>query len=364
MESGGTAELFITATPRRSLALNAQAQELFSGLANVLRRRRARVLQERVFATPAALPAVLAARAAAYGDLDDGPAPILLAVPAGPMGAIAGVQVHAVRSGAVPQVIRLGDRPVGRAVPAAGGTYVTLSGLVAPEAGSNTAQARAIFEMAEAALRQAGGTMRSVARTWLWIEDILAWYGNFNRVRNQFFTERGLLNGNPLHNFLPASTGIGVRPAGAPHCALDVVAVVGGESAVEYFGAAGNQQNALDYGSAFSRTAQAATPAGKTVYVSGTAAIDETGKTRYLGDSSGQIALTLANVRACLRDMACTDADVVHAIAYSKTPEIEKEVLGRLGELGWPCVSVIGDICRDDLLFELEATACPGAKRL
>jgi len=27
----------------------------------------------------------------------------------------------------------------------------------------------------------------------MWLTDILSWYGDFNAVRNKFFTERGLI---------------------------------------------------------------------------------------------------------------------------------------------------------------------------
>ena len=136
----------------------------------------------------------------------------------------------------------------------------------------------------------------------------------------------------------------------------------GARDAIEYFNAAGHQQSAYHYGSAFSRSARAATPAGKTVYVSGTAAIDEQGRTCHVGDARAQIEMTLANARAVLANMDCRDDDVVHAIAYSKTPAVEAVFRELRRDLTWPCVSVLGDICRDELLFEIEATACPGAQ--
>lgn len=346
------------------MPLQEQAREVFEAVADVLRRQNARILQERVFATESALDAILPARAAAYGDLDDGGPPVLLDVPEGPRGALAGVQIHAVRAAQPPKVLRCGKNACGRTVRAGGYNYVALSGITAPDAGAAPAQARAMFEKAEAALHRVGGDMFSVARTWLWLGDILSWYGEFNRVRSGFFTEKGLLDGDPGHSRLPASTGIGVRPAGAARCALDVIAVIGVEASIEYFRAAGKQQCAYNYGSAFSRAARASTPAGKTVYVSGTAAIDEAGKTQHTDDAHGQIKMTVDNVRAAFQSLGCTDADVVHALAYSKTPEVEKVFLEGWAGLGWPCISLISDVCRDDLLFEVEATACPGARSL
>lgn len=309
------------------------------------------------------MPAALAARAAAYGALDDGVPPVLLTVPEGVTGPVAGVQVHAVRGPKAPAALVSKGKPCGRTFEAASHRFIALSGLVAPESGTREQQARALFEMADAALRQAGGSMHTVARTWLWLGDILAWYGEFNRVRNRFFTECGLLNGDPSHNHLPASTGIGVRPAGGAALALDVVATVGPKASIEYFGAAGNQLSAFDYGSAFSRSARATTPAGETVYISGTASIDKAGKTIHLGEVEGQVDVTIKNIRAALQDANCGDGDVVQAFVYSKTPEVDRYFRKQYGDIEWPCIAVISDVCRDDLLFEVEATACPGARK-
>lgn len=220
-----------------------------------------------------------------------------------------------------------------------------------------------MFEKAESVLQQIGGNMLSVARTWLWLGDILSWYRDFNGVRTQFFIERGLMNGRPGENRLPASTGIGVKPAGAPVCALDLVALTGAQGSIQRLLALGNQNAASRYGSAFSRAAKAATPAGHVVYVSGTASIDAQGKTTHAGDVNGQIQATIDNVRAVLRDTHCTDTDVVQAVAYCKTPDIEETFRSGWRDLEWPCIVVIADICRDDLLFEIEATALPGARK-
>ncbi len=353
----------MTAQPHDARPAGRQAEILFAEVADVLRTQGAWPIQERLFGTEHAVRAAADARAAAYGDLADAVPPELLTVPEGPLGPLSAVQVHAVQSEERPAVLTEGGVPCGRMLNLGGVGYVNLSGLTAPEAGAPTDQARCIFEKATRLLRRLGGSMESVARTWLWLGDILAWYDAFNAVRNRFFTESGLIDDTSGRTRLPASTGIGVGPAGEAACALDVVAMVGPKASISYHHAAGMQESAYEYGSAFSRVAKAGTPGGTSVYVSGTAAIDEAGLTRHAGDAAAQITMTLDNVRACLKDMKCGDEDVVHAIAYSKTPEIQALFDGEyLPRLGWPCVSVLGDVCRDDLLFELEATACPAAE--
>jgi enamine deaminase RidA (YjgF/YER057c/UK114 family) len=99
------------------------------------------------------------------------------------------------------------------------------------------------------------------------------------------------------------------------------------------------------------------------VFVSGTASIDTTGATTHIGDARGQIETTIENVRAVLKDMKCSEKDIVQAIAYCKTAEEEKVFEKFKKQLDWPVLVVICDICRDDLLFEIEATAMPGAKQ-
>lgn len=364
MRSNGDAEVFITATPTKARSVKDQATALFSEVRDALRKHGARILQERIFGTEEAMREALPARAAVYGDLDDGVPPLLLAVPAGPLGGISGVQIHAIGGHRVPKPIRYGGSVCGRFVNTGDLGYIALSGLAAPGGGANTDQARAIFARADSILHQMDTSMGAVARTWLWLKGILTWYDGFNAARSRFFRECGIIEGGRHENRLPASTGIGVGPAGEAQCALDVIATIGKGACVEYFRAAGMQQPPLEYGSAFSRAARAVTPAGKTVYVSGTAAIDEAGVTRHVDDPKGQVDMTVANVRAVLRDMGCTDADVVHAIVYSKTPAVQEIFHRDWADLGWPCISVVSDVCRDDLLFEVEATACPGAKAL
>jgi len=362
-QSGTGKEVFVTVTPRSARPAGQQAETLFGGVAEVLRREGARPIQERVFGTEEAVRIAADARTVAYGDLDDGVPPALLRVPEGVQGPLGAIQVHAVQSQEPPAVLTENDGSCGRLLNTGSIGYVALSGLMAPEAGTNADQAGAVFEKAANLLRRIGGSMASVARTWLYLDDILSWYDALNAVRNRFFLNTGLIDPDAGKQRLPASTGIGVAPAGDAACALDLVAMVGPKASIAHYCAAGMQECAYEYGSAFSRVATAGTPGGTTVYVSGTAAIDEAGHTQYLGDAAGQIEMTLENVQAALRDHDCTDADVVYAIAYSKTPEVQarfdREYAPRLG---WPCISVLGDVCRDELLFELEATACVGAR--
>ena len=55
--------------------------------------------------------------------------------------------------------------------------------------------------------------------------------------------------------------------------------------------------------------------------------------------------------------------DVVQAIAYCAGPPVREAFAQRYrSEYRWPWLTMIGDVCRPDLLFEVEVTACPNAR--
>ena len=358
IESSTAVEIYISAVPSEGASLQDQAKEIFSGIRNVLQSKGAYIFQERVFAAKNAMQAISEIRSKVYSDIDDGVAPTFLVCSEGMFGPLSGVQVHAVSSDSKPEVINLEGTARGRLLRVAGRSCLTLSGVSAAQFSQPTEQARAMMEKAESALKQFGADFVLVPRTWMWLCDILSWYGDFNQVRNEFFIERGII-GEGSRQSMPASTGIGLSPADGSKCAMDLVAVLEPADSIQYLQAVGKQQCALEYGSAFSRASRAVMPAGETVFVSGTASIDASGATTNVGDAHGQITATIENVRAVLRDMDCRDKDVVQAIAYCKTVEVEQAFCGLKGDVTWPWVTCICDVCRPELLFEVEATAVP-----
>ncbi len=359
IESAQATEIFISAVPTKNAPLEKQAQDIFTGIREILTSRKACILQERVFAMQSAMETISAIRSQMYGALDDGVAPSLLVCKEGAYGSIAGIQVHAVRSESRPEVLNLDQKPCGRIVRVPGCTYLMLSNISAPHLAGADEQAREMLEKSESILKQFGQGIKSVPRTWMWLGDILSWYDDFNKVRNTFFTERGAL-GPGNQQSLPASTGIGLGPANGCSCSMDLAAVLEPADSIQYLEAGGMQQSAFKYGSAFSRGTRAITPAGETIFVSGTASIDACGATTHIGDAAGQISTTIENVQAVLKDMDCTDKDVVQVMAYCKTADIEKIFGDFKKKLAWPWITMICDICRDDLLFEIEAAAMVG----
>ena len=358
LKSATATEIYISATCEKNASLQEQAREIFTEIRNILLSTKSNILQERIFATKAAIASLRQTRSQAYGDLDDGVAPSFLIAKEGLSWPIAAVQVYAVNSKSRPQVIDLGENPCGRILRVPGREYLTLSSISDQAHKQAAEQAQATMEKAEAILKQFGVDFFSVPRTWIWLNDILSWYDEFNHVRTTFFNDRGLI-GPGDNQSMPASTGIGLGPSDGSNCAMDLTVVLKPSDSIQFFPVAGKQQCALEYGSAFSRASRAITPAGETVYVSGTASIDANGATTNINDASGQINTTIENVRAVLSDMNCSDEDVVQVIAYCKTTEVEEIFNTCKDNLPWPWLTVICDICRHDLLFEMEATAMP-----
>jgi enamine deaminase RidA (YjgF/YER057c/UK114 family) len=94
--------------------------------------------------------------------------------------------------------------------------------------------------------------------------------------------------------------------------------------------------------------------------VSGTASIDEQGRTAHVGDFDAQADRMLLNIAALLQRQGATFGDVVHAITYLKHPSDAQRLRRRLhsaGFEGFPHALVVAPVCRPELLCETEAIA-------
>jgi enamine deaminase RidA (YjgF/YER057c/UK114 family) len=274
---------------------------------------------------------------------------------------IGGWQAVAV-SGVTPQWIKDGERVVGAWFEDAVAKYCWLGGLVPTRTeASREAQAEEMFVTIERLLQGVGLSFRHVVRTWFYLREILAWYGEFNRVRNDFFRARHLFDG-----VVPASTGVGAaNPAGAAviakafavqakHPALYVRPVV-----------SPLQCAALEYGSAFSRAVEVVHGTRRQLFISGTASIEPGGQTAHVGDVAQQVALTMDVARAILELRHMDWRHATRALAYFRHPADLPawETYCRQQRLPpLPVVLTQCDVCRDDLLFELEldAAIAPG----
>ncbi len=218
-------------------------------------------------------------------------------------------------------------------------------------------QTLAMFGAAEELLQKAGMGFRDVVRTWIHLREMDRDYADLNRARRAFFEARGI---DPV----PASTGIGGGPVPGEHdLCLGVYAVQSGPSARpprRTAMTAPTLNEAVLYGSDFSRGMRMVEANKIALHLSGTASIDEAGRTAHPGDFEAQADRMLVNVAALLEGQGAGFGDVVSAITYLKRPDDARRLREKLHEAGFegfPNALVAAPICRPELLCEVEALA-------
>ncbi len=217
-------------------------------------------------------------------------------------------------------------------------------------------QAYAVFEKMERLLRQAGMEFTDVARTWIYLSGLLQWYDEFNAVRTRFFKERGV-----FENMVPASTGIGAGSAAGEAMVSALLAVKPKHEGVKLFAVPSPLQcPALDYLSSFSRAVEIQQPGSRLLTISGTASIEPGGDTTHVGDTDKQIELTMQVIHEILKSRGMDWHNAVRAIAYFKDMHDAHLLEQYCAENNLPDLPVAishADVCRDDLLFEMELDA-------
>jgi enamine deaminase RidA (YjgF/YER057c/UK114 family) len=343
-------EFHVTVRPRPSETRMATVARL----GNVLREKRAVIVRQEIFGALNEEPETRRALQESIGPVCW---PILWVEGAGAGGSpLAGIHTMAVADAAV-ESIEVKGRVVGRTFSDGDARHVLLGDLRPDDLTQpRPVQAERVFENLEGALHQSGMIFANLARTWLFLDDILAWYGPFNKVRTEFFQQR-----RALDHLVPASTGIGARnPAGA--------ALVAGAWAAKALNNTFTvreipsplQGTPRSYGSAFARAVELVSGGLRRLLISGTASITKDGHSAHPGDIRGQVDLTLNVVRAILASRGMDFADATRVTAYVKHPHdapvfdawlVEQELRA------WPVITTPATICRDDLLFEVELDA-------
>jgi enamine deaminase RidA (YjgF/YER057c/UK114 family) len=260
-------------------------------------------------------------------------------------------------TGAEVERLELNGRRVGSLFEDQYGRYCRLVGLLPVDASlPRTVQAAQILTQMEDVLRVGRMTFSNVLRTWFYNDNILDWYRDFNVVRTQFFEERHVFDG-----LLPASTGVSGRNAAGAALIAGLIAMEPKGNEVKAFEIPSPlQSSAPSYGSSFSRAVELQTPDHRRIYVSGTASIDAEGNTVFVGDSAAQVKQTMQVVQAILDSRDMDWSDVVRSLVYFKRPDdapLFRQYLENNAIPRFPAVIVENDICRDNLLFEIEVDA-------
>jgi enamine deaminase RidA (YjgF/YER057c/UK114 family) len=362
----GPRQVFLVASVSSEENSALAAREVYSRIAEALSRRSMTIVHERIFGSLGAEAMVLRERKDALFMQQvpsGGPITYIAADP--PWGeGFSGVIIRAVSSKDTDDVwtIMDDDVPCGRGWRRSGVTYLQLQN-IQEQSGSRPDQVRGILESAEGILRRNGATYKDVARTWFYLSDILDWYPDLNKARSEKYGEFGIMPGlGDGRLLLPASTGIGADTPSGTAASMDLLAVVESEGCSSRVRKLTNrgQLDAFRYGAAFSRGAVIEEHHVKLIEVSGTAAIDEHGVSLYPGDIRFQIICTLDKIEMLLGQEGTGLADICAATVFVKRPEyveVFRQVAADRGLADLPAVCVVADICREELLFEIDAEA-------
>jgi enamine deaminase RidA (YjgF/YER057c/UK114 family) len=259
------------------------------------------------------------------------------------------------------EVSRSGECPCEACAPGARATVVRLSGQIHLHAGNVYGTGRDAYEeaydmfrVAEALLDEAGMTFADVMRTWIHLRDIDRDYEEFNRARREFFGRHGI-------QLRPASTGIQGIPFPDAHAFSLSLYAVKSPTPLDVAPISTPFLNeAWDYGSDFSRGLRLADANKVALHVSGTASIDEAGRTVHVGSFEAQADRMLHNIASLLERQGATFADLVSGVAYLKNPDDApalRAMLRARGFDGFPCALVEAPLCRPELLCEADAVA-------
>lgn len=343
---GPFSECWLTAT-----AEDGGPAEAYGAIAAAMAERGIMALQEKVYGPLGARDDVMAARRARLGAGAEVPCTYIDGRP-GSTRDFGGVQIWGLRGSG----IEVATVARGRELRGPGFRMVCLSAL----RGKGGPPIEGMFAAADAALAALGLGFADVARTWIYLGHLLEGYADLNRVRTALYASHGI---GPGQRPFPASTGIQGTCDGAA-CVMDVLAAAGPEAGFEPILETARQGPAFAYGSSFSRGAVLRFGPSRTILASGTAAIDASGRSRHEGDREAQIADALLALGALLSQAGASLSAIASATVFVKdeaTGEAVTRVTRLLGIPAFPFVPMLADVCRPELLFEIEAVAPCGA---
>lgn len=369
-ERASFTEYHITATIEGPATVAAAAEELFARVAALLGERKIQPIQEKVYGLVGVRAQVMAVRDAVYRrqQLDHTmPATWLQGTPLQGCDFV-GLQIWGVApvgGGACVETVENAATGRGRLWRGPGFQMLHLAAVQGTNADGRLAegpraQAERMFINLGLGLEAHGFSYPQLARTWIYNGRLLEWYDDLNRVRTAHFRKVGI--GGPGGAPFPASTGIQCR-MGEEECVVDVLAVAPGAPAgirVEPVRTSPRQDQSFNYGSAFSRGMTFAIEGKRTIHISGTASINTAGASTHIGDAECQSLETMMSIAAILEQQGGTLKNITSATLFCKD-RAAWEAWCRVSRLlqipFFPKVSVLADVCRDNLLVEMEAVA-------
>ncbi len=211
-----------------------------------------------------------------------------------------------------------------------------------------------MFGAAERLLDQCGMGFHDVVRTWIHLRDIDRDYDALNTARREFFRHHGV---EPR----PASTGVQGGPFPSAHDFSIRLDAVKSSRPLDLTPISTPMLNeAWSYGADFSRGLRVVEANKVALYVSGTASIDEAGRTAHVGDFAAQVDRMLDNIASLLARQGASFERLVSGVAYVRNPSdapVLRSICRQRGFDGFPCALVEAPLCRPELLCEAEALA-------
>lgn len=241
-----------------------------------------------------------------------------------------------------------------------GNRHIRIGNILAPDAVESAEnECEQIFSRAEALLTRHGASLEHVVRTWLYLRHMERDYDALNRARCELFDRRAL-------EVFPGSTGIGGGLLEDDRdFALTLYAIVPAGGRSDGMSRRDMHSDTFngpwEYGSYFARGMRVDMGTGSTLLLSGTAAINGAGETVGGDDFEVQVGRTLENLQGLLRAANADFENAVQVTSYLKNGADRdrfRRCLEASGLLSVPHTIVEAEVCRPDLLVEIELIAC------
>lgn len=207
-------------------------------------------------------------------------------------------------------------------------------------------------------IEEQGFTLKEhCVRTWIYVADIDVNYEGMVKARNDIFHQQGLT----ADTHFIASTGIGgdshVRNASVAIDFLTYPQIK--ECDKTYLKALDHLNPTHEYGVSFERATSLRHGGRQSIFVSGTASIDDKGEVVYPGDVVRQAGRLLENIGALLKDGNATMKEMGYFIIYLRDIS-DYQVIEKFMRTAYPAIPHIiveAKVCRPEWLIEMEGVA-------
>lgn len=267
------------------------------------------------------------------------------------------------------EYIEFEDRVIGTKVIDSNQEYLYIMGL-ASDTRHGTNEFNVMFEQLKDILSVSHFSVGDIVRTWIYLNDINDNYVDFNEARRVFF-EQSNIDYSSSSNVLPASTCIhGITNYGAT-AMIDVMCIKKMSSFAKIdriYTPLLNEAEGDSYlfKPTFSRALSIEADNHIEIQLSGTASVDQNGETVFKDDPYKQIQKTLTNIESMLSVHELTFEDFVQSTCFFKSDEyytVFKQVMKEMDIPHFSSTFVIGDICRQDLLCEIDGVVKKSKKQ-